>query len=415
MKLLQVYLCVAFFFCSSLLFAHSGDTLFVPYGSMPTIDGQISPGEWDDADTVLVASLPEGPAVIYYKQSPDSLYIAIELPDGTYNDFDNASIYFDTDHDGGSAPQTDDFGCGSHRGGMLVEFVGTGSGWVQDSIDGWNAALTSTSTYWQVEYSVSFGKLAIVQGVAKTIGFETRVGDNGNGSANWPAGASNGNPNTWADIVSPDNWSSPDSIPPNVQVIDPNGGEVLTVGNLYPILWFAEDLNGIDSINIYYSTDAGGSWIPVSSGEANDSVYLWDVPNTPSDSCLVRIIAFDPSMNSEQDESDSLFTIAAVGTEERRIKGDSEKGLSVTVFPEPFAERTAIDLYLAKNTQVNLSIYDISGRKILNLFDGVLRKGHQEFLWNGQDSNGKAACTGIYIIRIEAAEGVYTRRITILR
>jgi hypothetical protein len=298
---------------------------------------------------------------------------------------------------------------------MMVEFLGTGSGWVQDSIDGWNAQLTSAPNYWQVEFSISFGKLGIIQGVGKTIGFEARVGDMGFGSADWPPGANNSYPNIWGDIVSPDNWSSPDSVPPNVQVIDPNGGEVLTVGILYPVLWFADDLNGIDSVNIYYSIDAGGSWIPVSNGEVNDSVYLWDVPNTPSDSCLIRVVAFDPNLNFAQDESDSLFAIAAVGAEEKRRKGCAERELSVTVFPEPFAKQASIEFYLAKNTHINISIYDISGRMVLNLANGILRKGHQEFFWNGRDKNGSTVCAGIYYLRTQIAGTVCTRKLTVLR
>ena len=133
---------------SSFIFAHSGDTLYVPYGTRPTIDGQISPGEWDDADSILTTALPEGPATIYYKQSPESLYFAINFIDSTYEDFDNATIYFDCDHNGGSAPQTDDYGFGSHRGGMFVEFVGTGSGWTGDPIDGWNGGIYSESSFW---------------------------------------------------------------------------------------------------------------------------------------------------------------------------------------------------------------------------------------------------------------------------
>jgi len=198
---------------SSLLFAHSGDTLYVPYGIQPTIDGQILPGEWDDADTVSFP-LPGGPAVVFFKQNPDTLYIAIDLTDGTYDNFDNATIYFDCNNDGGNSPQPDDYGFGSHRGGMLVEFLGTGSGWNNVEINGWNGAIFSAGSFWQVEYSISFSKLGIIEGVAKTIGFETRAGDNGNGGANWPPGASNGNPDSWGDIISPNNWASLDTIPP---------------------------------------------------------------------------------------------------------------------------------------------------------------------------------------------------------
>jgi hypothetical protein len=66
----------------------------------------------------------------------------------------------------------------------------------------------------------------------------------------------------------------------------------------------------VDSLTIEYSTNGGTGWNPISSGEANDSSFSWVVPVTPSDSCLVRIMGFDPSLNMGQDQSDSLFRIS---------------------------------------------------------------------------------------------------------
>jgi hypothetical protein len=195
---------VAVIFACTLLSAHSGDTLDVPFGTRPVIDGVISVFEWDDADTVMthVDSLPNGSVIVFYKENPDTLYMGILIPDVSYDAYDNASIYFDTLHNVGSTPQTDDFGCGSHRGGMFIEFVGDGTGWSTQPQFGWIGAINSTANGWSVEFAVSYTKLGLMPDVPKTLGFCTRIGDRFNAGVGWPPGVQRNAPNTWADMYS---------------------------------------------------------------------------------------------------------------------------------------------------------------------------------------------------------------------
>ncbi|MCK4233469.1 PQQ-like beta-propeller repeat protein, partial [candidate division WOR-3 bacterium] len=108
-----------------------------------------------------------------------------------------------------------------------------------------------------------------------------------------------------------------DTLPPDVQVSFPNGGENFVVGDTCNITWAATDNVGVDSISIFYSINAGVSWDTITTGEPNDSLFKWTIPNTPSDNCLIKILAYDPSLNIGEDQSDSLFRISSgVGIEE---------------------------------------------------------------------------------------------------
>jgi hypothetical protein len=101
-----------------------------------------------------------------------------------------------------------------------------------------------------------------------------------------------------------------DQTSPAINVIYPNGGENWVTGAMDSIQWVASDLFGVDSLSLYLSLDGGGSWYLLSSGEPNDSLYTLTTPCPPTDSALVRIIAYDPSINSGEDTSDSLFLIS---------------------------------------------------------------------------------------------------------
>ncbi|HEC77654.1 MAG TPA: T9SS type A sorting domain-containing protein [candidate division WOR-3 bacterium] len=100
-----------------------------------------------------------------------------------------------------------------------------------------------------------------------------------------------------------------DLIEPQVTVVSPNGGEVWNIGEFDTIRWTASDNSQIDSISLYYSTNNGTDWNLIASGEPNDSEYIWQVPATPSNECLVRIVAYDPFPNTGEDVSDGVFTI----------------------------------------------------------------------------------------------------------
>lgn len=119
-----------------------------------------------------------------------------------------------------------------------------------------------------------------------------------------------GNNDHGANVYADDFWFViQENDPPDVQVTYPNGGENLMVGQDVDITWLASDPSGVESDSIYYSTDNGGSWIPVASQTGNPQVYTWTVPNTPSTNCLVQIVAFDHWGNRGSDNSDAVFAI----------------------------------------------------------------------------------------------------------
>lgn len=100
-----------------------------------------------------------------------------------------------------------------------------------------------------------------------------------------------------------------DTIPPQVTVTAPNGGEVMTVGQTYTITWTATDDVGVSSISIYYSYDGGTNYYLVDELAGNPGSYNWTVPNTPSAQCLVKVYAYDAVGNEGSDVSDAFFTI----------------------------------------------------------------------------------------------------------
>ncbi|MFH1702265.1 MAG: matrixin family metalloprotease [Nitrospirota bacterium] len=97
-----------------------------------------------------------------------------------------------------------------------------------------------------------------------------------------------------------------------VQLIFPNGGEVVPSGSTYVIQWNAP-LESV-SFTLWYSLNNGTTWKHMASGVKGSS-YNWDVP-TPiynKIKCFVKIIGYDISgIPLDEDDSDSKFIIEVV-------------------------------------------------------------------------------------------------------
>ncbi len=83
--------------------------------------------------------------------------------------------------------------------------------------------------------------------------------------------------------------------------------------------------------------------------------------------------------------------------------------------PNPFNLSTEISFCLAEPGQVNIDIYNLLGRKIVTLADGVFEVGEHNILWDGRDIDGLEAASGIYFYRIKAGEYSETRKMMMLK
>ncbi len=104
--------------------------------------------------------------------------------------------------------------------------------------------------------------------------------------------------------------SEPDTIPPVVAVLSPNGGEEWAAYSQQLISWNATDNINVTSISIFLSTTGpGGPFSQIAAGEGNDGLFTWTVNPTETTNAYIRIIAYDGSSNSAEDISNAAFTI----------------------------------------------------------------------------------------------------------
>jgi len=91
----------------------------------------------------------------------------------------------------------------------------------------------------------------------------------------------------------------------------------------------------------------------------------------------------------------------------------------LTNYPNPFNPGTQIrfDLsaYEESNIEVNLTIYNALGEKVVTLYQGSVSNTAHHFDWNGQDAIGNSVPTGVYIYTLKSEKRVESNKMLLLR
>jgi hypothetical protein len=73
--------------------------------------------------------------------------------------------------------------------------------------------------------------------------------------------------------------------------------------------------------------------------------------------------------------------------------------------PNPCATSTRIAFRLPGQTEISLTVLDIQGRRVGDLYEGVLPAGEHVVGWDGMDDRGAAAPAGLYFVRLCTQDG----------
>jgi flagellar hook assembly protein FlgD len=85
------------------------------------------------------------------------------------------------------------------------------------------------------------------------------------------------------------------------------------------------------------------------------------------------------------------------------------------VYPNPGSRQTSIDFATRHAGSARANVYDVAGRRVRQLTDGMLGAGGHHLFWDGRDENGGAVAAGTYFIRVSTTEGCATTRFVMIR
>jgi hypothetical protein len=83
--------------------------------------------------------------------------------------------------------------------------------------------------------------------------------------------------------------------------------------------------------------------------------------------------------------------------------------------PNPFNPTTAIGFSIPQRMEVDLTIFDVSGRRVVTLVHRTMPAGCSNVEWNGRDANGRAVSSGVYFYRLRSGSRVQTKKMVLLK
>ncbi len=91
------------------------------------------------------------------------------------------------------------------------------------------------------------------------------------------------------------------------------------------------------------------------------------------------------------------------------------RGLLIGNQPNPFSVATAIRYQLAGESRISLEVFDISGRRVALLENGVQGAGTHLVSWDGSLESGERAPAGVYFYQLRAGDEVQGKRMLMIR
>ena len=112
-------------------------------------------------------------------------------------------------------------------------------------------------------------------------------------------------------------------------------------------------------------------------------------------------------------------TVWTVGSESISLDNDMINPYSYSLknnYPNPFNPTTTIEYSVAEISDVNISIYDASGRFVKNLVSSQHVPGDDyQVNWNGTNENGTTVAAGMYFYKINAGSFVETKKMLLIK
>jgi DNA-binding beta-propeller fold protein YncE len=166
--------------------------------------------------------------------------------------------------------------------------------------------------------------------------------------------------------------------------------------------------------------DVAGNLVYVACGD--EGLYVVDAADPTAPEEIASFQTGDSSLKVDTDgqrihvsDADDGLWILRFDTETGAEMSPSPGRIDVRVHPNPFNPQTTITLSLEREERATVAVFDLTGRRIAVLADGIFTVGPHPLTWNGRNSQGRAMPSGTYIVRLETESGVEARKVMLVR
>jgi hypothetical protein len=193
-------------------------------------------------------------------------------------------------------------------------------------------------------------------------------------------------------------------------------------GELYLVTWHLPS-----NYKIYFSTDYGNNFTLRYISDYIDFFYYsvhFTAGRTPGSFYVIRAMPDTTNYYSwmlyidySVDTAKTFITYehsldsTIVGINEKHFQTD----LKTKCYPNPFNSKTNIVFELNKNTNTQINIYNLNGQLVRQLLNNNLPAGQHNISWDGTNEIGHQLKSGIYFYRLKTDDGVFRKKMVLVR
>lgn len=200
-----------------------------------------------------------------------------------------------------------------------------------------------------------------------------------------------------------------------------NDGSVSFTSIALPAINYWRNFNGcVTEADTFFTTDGaiGIRWDHESENDAEVVLYLTDIGghswpgglpswSTPSSAISATDLMWDFfSAHPMEDET---------GVEEQLVARLAEDCSLLKNYPNPFNPVTNISFQLKKSSHVILSVYNLTGEKIITLISGEMQAGSHEIAWNGTNEGNAHVASGVYFTVLRTGNEVFRHKMLLMK
>jgi len=179
--------------------------------------------------------------------------------------------------------------------------------------------------------------------------------------------------------------------------------EAQSRGNGIELQWSVSNVAEVLEFNIYRSEDEGRTFYTLESGLS---------PNTDQN------VYID---NTALPGKEYTYRIGVIGLEGENfsIELTASAAPAITTldqnWPNPFNPATRITFSVPVEQSASLNIYDVNGRLVRKLFEGIAVRGENILTWDGKNDRGLNVSSGVYYYKLYAGKFSDTKKMVLLR
>ncbi len=81
-------------------------------------------------------------------------------------------------------------------------------------------------------------------------------------------------------------------------------------------------------------------------------------------------------------------------------------------YPNPFNATTILKYEMGSEGPMNIKVFDLRGKEISILYNGINTPGQHEIRWDGRDTRGRKVSSGVYLLKVTVDR--YTKTVKVL-